>query len=125
MDKIVSKIVALGVPGLVLITAIGATGLAGGAAITAALAALGPGGMIRGIVTLGAIGLISEAITEYGVDTIFKAVVTELYRRGETKESLLTKISKYPVSNNLKLKLKESIQHLEKSNNVKGSDEQL
>lgn len=39
MDKIVSKIAALGVPGLVLTVAIGATGLAGGAAITTALAA--------------------------------------------------------------------------------------
>lgn len=46
MDKIVSKIAALGVPGLVLTVAIGATGLAGGAAITTALAAIGPGGMI-------------------------------------------------------------------------------
>ena len=43
MDKLVSKIAALGIPGLVLVTAIGATGLAGGAAITTALAALGPG----------------------------------------------------------------------------------
>ena len=60
MEKIVSKIAALGVPGLILITAIGATGLAGGAAITTALAAIGPGGMIGGIVTLGVIGLISE-----------------------------------------------------------------
>ena len=41
MDKIVSKIAALGVPGLVLTVAIGATGLAGGAAITTALAAIG------------------------------------------------------------------------------------
>lgn len=37
MDKIVSKIAALGVPGLVLTVAIGATGLAGGVAITTAL----------------------------------------------------------------------------------------
>lgn len=41
MDKIFSKVAALGVPGLVLVIAISATGLAGGAAITTALAALG------------------------------------------------------------------------------------
>ena len=51
MDKIVSKVAALGVPGLVLVIAINATGLAGGAAITTALAALGPGGMKGGIAT--------------------------------------------------------------------------
>mgnify|MGYP000376292429 FL=1 len=74
-----------------LTVAIGATGLAGGAAITTALAAIGPGGMIGGLVTLGVIGLISEGISKYGVDAIFSAVVKELYRRGETKEQLKRK----------------------------------
>ena len=106
MDKIVSKIAALGVPGLVLTVAIGATGLAGGAAITTALAAIGPGGMIGGLVTLGVIGLISEGISKYGVDAIFSAVVKELYRRGETKEQLKQKIKRYPISKDLKSKCK-------------------
>ena len=112
MERIVSKIAALGVPGLILITAIGATGLAGGAAITTALAAIGPGGMIGGIVTLGVIGLISEGITEYGFDAIFSAVVKELYKRGETKNSILKKIEKYPVSKQLKRKLRDSLNEI-------------
>lgn len=112
MERIVSKIAALGVPGLILITAIGATGLAGGAAITTALAAIGPGGMIGGIVTLGVIGLISEGITEYGFDAIFNAVVRELYKRGETKNSILKKIEKYPVSKQLKRKLRDSLNEI-------------
>ena len=112
MERIVSKIAALGVPGLILITAIGATGLAGGAAITTALAAIGPGGMIGGIVTLGVIGLISEGITEYGFDAIFNAVVKELYKRGETKNSILKKIEKYPVSKQLKRKLRDSLNEI-------------
>ncbi len=115
MDKIISKIAALGVPGLILITAIGASGLAGGAAITTALAALGPGGIIGGIVTLGIVGLSSEAITEFGFDVVFNAVVKELYKRGETKDSIHKKIEKYPVSNGLKRKLRES---LEKASNI-------
>ena len=41
LEKIVSKVAALGVPGLILLIAIAATGLTGAAAITAALAALG------------------------------------------------------------------------------------
>ena len=110
MDKIVSKIAALGVPGLVLTVAIGDTGLAGGAAITTALAAIGPGGMIGGLVTLGVIGLISEGISKYGVDAIFSAVVKELYRRGETKEQLKQKIKRYPISKDLKRKLNEYIE---------------
>lgn len=114
MDKIVAKIAALGVPGLVLVIAIGATGLAGGAAITAALAALGPGGMIGGIATLGVLGLISEGIAKYGMDAIFSAVVIELYKRGETKESILNIIQKYPVSKDLKRRLRESLEKVER-----------
>jgi hypothetical protein len=110
MDKIVAKIAALGVPGLVLVISISATGLAGGAAITAALAALGPGGMIGGIATLGVLGLISEGIAKYGMDAIFSAVVIELYKRGETKESILNKIQKYQVSKDLKRRLRESLE---------------
>ncbi|MDU5273068.1 MAG: hypothetical protein E6162_07685 [Finegoldia magna] len=110
MDKIVSKIVALGVPGLVLLLAIGATGYVGAAAITAALCAIGPFGMIGGIATLGLIGLISQAISEYGFEKIFVQVVKELVKKGETKESIFLKINSYKISKSLKLKLKEILE---------------
>lgn len=110
MDKIISKVAALGVPGLVLVIAIGATGLAGGAAITTALAALGPGGIIGGIATLGVIGLLSEGVAQYGVDAIFSSVVKELYKRGESKASIHDKIKRYPISKDLKRKLNESLE---------------
>lgn len=109
MEKIASKIAGFGVPGLVLVVAISATGYAGGAAVTTALVTIGPGGMLAGIATLGVIGLLSESITEFGVDAIFMAVVKELYKRGETKASILRKIEKYPVSKSLKRKLKEEL----------------
>ena len=113
MAKIVSIIAALGIPGLILVTAIGATGLYGAAATTAALAALGPGGMMGGIATLGVICLISKGISQYGFNAIFTAVVKELYKRGETKESIINKINKYPVSKTLKLQLKDILDQLE------------
>ncbi len=109
MEKIVSKIAALGVPGLVLLIAISATGLTGAAAITSALAALGPFGMLGGIATLGVIGLASQGIVEFGFDSIFTAVVKELYKKGESKESILEKIKRYPVSKVLKRKLREEL----------------
>ena len=104
MDKVVSKIVALGVPGLIFMVTLTLTGLSGAAAITAALAMIGPGGMIGGLITLGMAGVISHAIAEYGFDALFIAVVKELYKRGETKESIKSKIEKYPISKELKLK---------------------
>lgn len=112
MDKLIAKIAALGVPGLVLLIAINAAGWAGGAAITTALAALGPGGMIGGIALLGVIGLISHGLSEFGFDAIYSGVVKELYKKGETKQTILEKIEKYPVSKSLKLKLKDQVQKL-------------
>lgn len=110
MDKIVSKIVALGVPGLVLLLAVSATGYSGGAALTAGLAAIGPFGIIGGVATLGIILLISQAITEFGFEAIFVQVVKELIKRGETKESILSMINSYKISNSLKRKLKEVLE---------------
>lgn len=112
MDKIVSSVAALGIPGVVLVIAVGATGYAGAAALTTALAALGPGGMVGGLITLGVIGLISKGITEYGVDAIFTAVVRELVKRGETIDGMKQKISKYPISPSLKAKLNEELSKL-------------
>lgn len=112
MEKIVSKIAALGVPGLVLLTAISATGLSGAAAITSALAALGPFGMLGGIATLGVIGLLSQGTVEVSVDIIFTAVVKELYKKGEDKNSILDKINEYPVSKSLKRKLREELDRI-------------
>ena len=109
MEKIVSKIAALGVPGLVLLVAVSTTGYAGGAAIITALAALGPGGIIGGIATLGVIGLITQGITEYGMEAIFCAVVKELLEQGESKGSILEKVEKYPISKSLKSRLREEI----------------
>lgn len=105
LEEIVAKLAAIGVPSLMFIMAVGATGLAGAAAITAALASLGPGGIVGGIAFLGVSGLIADAITRYGVDALLTGVVKQLYKDGETKESIKIKIDKYPVSKGLKLKL--------------------
>ncbi len=112
MDKVVSKVAALGVPGLIFVLAMSATGYVGAAAVTTALAALGPGGMVGGVAFLGVAGVLSDALAKYGVDAVFSAVVAELYKRGESKETIMRKVDKYPVSKDLKRKLKEKIEAL-------------
>lgn len=108
MEKVVSKIVALGIPGLILLVAIATSGVAGGAAIVAALAFLGgPFGMLGGIALLGLLVLISNAISEYGFEAIFKAVIRNMKEKGMTKEGILKKIESYPISKKLKLTLKD------------------
>ena len=84
MDQIIKKIAALGVPGL---------------------AALGPGGFVGGVMTLCVLGVVADGIAEYGFDAIVKGVLKELYCKGESKESIKAKVSKYPVSSKLKSNL--------------------
>ena len=111
MDKIINKVAGLGIPGVMLMVAISMTGLSGAAAITAALALLGPGGMLGGIVSLLVAGMIASALTEFGFDALFKAVIKKLYQKGETKEMIKRKIEKGPWSKKLKAK---AISDLEK-----------
>ena len=109
LETIVSEIAGLGVPGLILATAIAATGLSGGAAIVAALAALGPGGMVGGIVTLLLSGVLVRGFTQFGTELILSEVVKELLRRGYSKESLKKQVSDYWISDALKHRLFEVI----------------
>jgi uncharacterized membrane protein YraQ (UPF0718 family) len=111
LDEIASKLAAIGVPSLVLITTIATSGLTGAAAITASLAILGPGGMISGIVTLLVAGTITGALTQYGLDKLLKAVTKELYKRGKTKGEIISQIDKYHISKSQKLKIKEAIEN--------------
>ena len=108
MDKIVNKIVCLGVPGLVLLVAMAVSGWAGAAAITTALAMLGgPFGMLGGIAVLGILSIISQGIAEYGFETLLEATISELQARGKTNAQIEKEINSYPISRELKLKIKE------------------
>ena len=110
LDKIISSTVALGVPGLVLVVAVASSGLAGGAAVVAALAFLGgPFGMRGGMLVLGLLVLISKALTEYGIQPIFKRVLLGLKEKGQTKAQIIEAIDSYPISMDLKLKLRANI----------------
>ncbi|WP_200889024.1 hypothetical protein [Aphanizomenon flos-aquae] len=78
MDEVVRKVAALGLPGVLLVVTMAATGLAGGAAITTALAALGgPFGMIGGIAALGVAGLVADALGKYGIDGLLTGIYLE------------------------------------------------
>ncbi|MGD1716761.1 hypothetical protein [Hydrocoleum sp. CS-953] len=114
MDKVVDKIAALGVPGLILLVAMAVTGWTGAAAITAALAMLGgPFGMLGGIAVLGIMGLISQGIAQYGFPEIFKAVVDQLYKNGMSKESIKREVNSYPISRDLKDQISNHLEELD------------
>lgn len=100
----IKKVAALGVPGIVLVVAMSVSGYTGAAAITVALAALGPFGILGGIATLGVIGLVSHSIAEYGTEAVVKAVVNEQLK-SKTKEQIVKEVNDYPLSKGLKLKI--------------------
>jgi hypothetical protein len=52
------------------------------------------------------------ALSEFGFEKIFSAVIKNLYSKGETKESIINKVNSYPISKTLKLKLYELIRNL-------------
>ncbi|OYE01931.1 hypothetical protein [Nostoc sp. 'Peltigera membranacea cyanobiont' 232] len=109
MDEIVSKLAGVGLPAIVLLITMASTGLAGAAAITAALAMLGPGGMVGGIVLLGIIGLASDALTKYGLTALLQGIYEERRRRGESLQTLCREIDGLPITNELKLVIRNHI----------------
>ena len=110
MDELVKKIAAFGLPGVVLMIAMSATGLAGGAALTTALAALGPLGMFGGLFVLGAIGLLADKITEFGIENIAKLVLKE-HLKTTSKEELVELVKKSLITKSMKLKILDYIEN--------------
>jgi len=103
LDRLVSMLVGMGVPGLILLVAIAATGWAGAAAIASALAALGgPGGMAGGVCVLMACGLISAGLAKFGFRKIFEATVRGLLAKGISKQEILNNVERYPITKDLK-----------------------
>lgn len=112
LDEIAAKLAGFGFPVVILVMAIGASGYVGAAAVTTALTAIGPGGMVGGVITLLASVPIANAITKYGIDALLNAVLKELLKKGEeTEQSIIDKIQKSPVSKSQKLKMKEMVEN--------------
>ncbi len=112
MDRIVDKIAALGVPGLVLLVAMSITGWTGAAAITAALAMLGgPFGMLGGIAVLGILGLISQGLTEYGLEALSIGVIDALHtQQGKSLCEIKREVCSLPISKELKNAIMEYVE---------------
>ena len=110
MDELVKKLAGFGIPAIILLVAMGATGLVGAPALTAALAALGPFGMIGGIALLGVIGLSADKIAEFGYEKITVLVIKEQLKT-LSKENMIQKVSKYPISKGMKFKIIDYIEH--------------
>ncbi len=109
MDEAIRKLAAIGLPAVILLIAMATTGLAGAAAITAALAMLGPGGMLGGILLLGIIGIAADVLAKYGIDKALTMIYETRKEKGEAVEALCKEVKKLPISTDLKRKLTDVI----------------
>ena len=109
MDEFVGKVAGFGFPFVMLLVAMAATGLTGAAAITAALAMLGPGGMIGGIMFLGIIGLSTDMLTRHGLEKLLVAIYAERINRGESRQKLCRELLKLPITPALKQTLQVTV----------------
>ena len=106
LDRLVSMLVGLGVPGLILLVAMGATGSAGAPALTTALIALGgPGGAIAGISVLVLCSLISAGLANFGFRKVFEAMVLDLLEKGISKQNILERVACYSLTRRLTIRL--------------------
>ncbi|MEI5992321.1 hypothetical protein A5881_003877 [Enterococcus termitis] len=111
-DEWIARISNVGVPVLVIIVLVNFSSYTGAVAITTSLAFLGgPLGMIGGIGLLAIIGLISQKLTEHGIEKVMMMVVKEQLK-GKTKKKIIETIESYPISKKLKLKV---ISYVEKT----------
>lgn len=98
LKQLVGVIAGLGVPGLVLLVVMSASGFAGAAALTTALAALGgPFGMLGGIAALGVLAFMAKGLAEYGLDAIFEAVVDQLIQTGRSIDDIIDEVRSMPL----------------------------
>jgi len=108
MDEIVKKLAGLGLPGIILVV-LTVTFAGSNAAIAAAITALGgPFGIVGGIALLGLITVVGDTVAGYGIEAVLKAIYTERSKT-ETVRYLLKEIKDLPISEELKLKLKNHL----------------
>ncbi len=109
MNKLIKLLAPFGVVGMVFIVALTsamAAGLVVVVALAAGMAALGPGGMVGGLILLVVVGIIAKLAIDYGYDRFAIAIVKE-YLKTKSKDEMWCEISKKKlVLNHIKLKIK-------------------
>lgn len=110
MDEVVKKIASLGLPGVILVVTMAASGGVGGSfAVIGALAGLGgPFGILGGVGLLGIMTVLGDVIAGYGIEAVLKAVYAERSKT-EPLRLLLKEIKDLPITEELKLKLRNEL----------------
>lgn len=109
LDEVVQKLASLGLPGIIFIIAVAASGGTAYPAIYALFGLGGPLGLIGGLGVLGISTIIGDIVTGYGIEALLKTVYLKR-RETETQEYLINEVEGLPISQVLKLNLKKAIE---------------
>ena len=108
MDEIAKNLAGLGLPGVILVI-LAVTSAGSNTAIVAALTAVGgPLGILGGIGLLSLTTVVGDSIAAYGIEAIIKTVYSERIKT-ESARLLVKEIEYLPISDELKLKLKNHL----------------
>lgn len=111
VDEIGRKIASLGTPAILFAVAASVAsgmGLVGGAVVTTALAMLGgPFGMVGGLIAMGVLTVIADAVSKYGIEAVLVATFNARREQGATLGEIHQGIDNLWISDEFKLKLKK------------------
>ena len=112
MDEFCEKLASIGIPAVIFLGAMSATGFVGAAAITTALATLGgPLGMLGGLGFLIIVSSGTSIISRYGYSKIMIEVVKRIMRKKNlSKQEMFDKIDSYHITKSLKARIKSEIE---------------
>ena len=112
LDEVAKRIGSLGLPGVILVVTVSTSG-ATTYPIAFALAALGgPLGVLGGLGLLGLTTVVGDALTNYGIEAVLAAIYKDR-RKQEAQEDLIKEVEGLPITQGLKLKLKQQIESVE------------
>jgi len=118
MDYIIRNIITLGLPTLMLLIAIVATGKTGDAAVWSGLVKVGGSfGMPVGLGVLVFAGFVANYFSYFVVDSLLVRFYQKR-RELEPPEQLVIEIDKLPITNDLKIKLKWAVMHSTPNKNL-------
>ncbi|MBD2291038.1 hypothetical protein H6F92_20570 [Microcystis wesenbergii FACHB-1317] len=124
LDEVAKRIGSLGLPGVILVVTVSTSG-ATTYPIAFALATLGgPLGVFGGLGLLSLTTVVGDVLTNYGIEAVLAAIYKDR-RKQEAQEDLIKEVEGLPITQGLKLKLKQQIESVEVVSEDIGSPQKI
>lgn len=111
MDKVISRVSMLGVPGLVILIATSMYGKVRTTAILMALAIFLPGPifLVAGFTAVGFYHHLAKNIRIHGLEPLVAGTLESLYAKGHSADSITSAVEKYPIPDELKTRVQTMV----------------